>query len=183
MVIKTVILDRDGVINVDSDNFIKNTDEFIFLPHSLVALEKLAKNNIVLFITTNQSGIARKLFDLDNLFDMNKKLLNSLSSNFKKSLKAIFYCPHLENCACRKPLPGMINKIKAIYNIDLKTTAIIGDSLRDLEAGKAAGCKYNFLVRTGKGSEVYKKNISRFNTDNSFDDLNKCVDYILNNCL
>lgn len=183
MVIKTVILDRDGVINIDSDKFIKNTDEFVFLPHSLYAIEKLAQNNITLFIATNQSGIARKLFGLDDLFAMNKKLLENLSPNFKNPIKAIFYCPHLENCKCRKPLPGMINKIKAIYNINLNTTAVIGDSLRDLEAGQAAGCKYNFLVKTGKGSEVYKKNPSRFNTHNSFEDLNKCVDYILNNCL
>ncbi|MBP9722489.1 MAG: HAD-IIIA family hydrolase [Gammaproteobacteria bacterium] len=185
MTIKTIILDRDGVINYDSDLFIKSPDEFIFLPNSIQALENIAKYNIQLFITTNQSGLARNLFDRETFFLINQKLLTNLSTNLSKNIiTAIYYCPHYNNnCPCRKPLPGMINKIKLIHNINLETTALIGDSMRDLEAGKAAGCQYNFLVKTGKGQEVYNKssNSHLFNNTNCFSELNSCINYIIDN--
>ena len=185
MSIKNIILDRDGVINLDSDNFIKSTDEFIFIDNSINALKKLADKNLKVFITTNQSGIARKLFDLNTLIEIHQKLLTHLDSKTQKNITAILYCPHGpdDNCLCRKPLPGMINKIKTLYDLDLQATATVGDSMRDLEAGIAAGCKYNFLVKTGKGLGFYNKNLNMFNNTNSFDNLNTCVDYILQNHL
>ncbi len=185
MPIKNIILDRDGVINLDSDAFIKSPEEFIFIDDSISALRKLADKNIKVFITTNQSGVSRKLFDLTTLFAINKKLLSNLDSKTKNNILAIFYCPHGpdNNCNCRKPLPGMINKIKALYDLDLTQTATIGDSLRDLEAGITGGCQYNFLVKTGKGLSVYNKNLNLFNNCNSFDNLNTCVNYIIQNHL
>lgn len=183
MTVKTIILDRDGVINLDSDNFIKSPAEFIFIPESIRAIQKLAENNFQIFITTNQSGIARKYFSNDTLFEIHNKLLTSLTSpnNNQSLIKAIFYCPHGPNndCSCRKPLPGMINKIKFFYNINLEQTITIGDSLRDIEAGIAAGCKYNFLVKTGKGLNFYNNNLNLFNNQNSFDNLDTCVNYII----
>lgn len=183
MTIKTVILDRDGVINIDSADFIKSPDEFIFIENSIQAINKLAQHNINLFISTNQSGISRKLFDLNIFFAINQKLNAGLNKNI---IKAIFYCPHhpefdIAVCTCRKPLAGMINKIKSIYNINLENTAVIGDSLRDLESAKAANCKYQFLVKTGNGLKTYNENLAIFNNTNSFSDLHTCVDYILQN--
>jgi D-glycero-D-manno-heptose 1,7-bisphosphate phosphatase len=190
MKIENVILDRDGVINEDSDAYIKSPEEFIFIEKSIEAIIALKQNNINIFIATNQSGINRGLYNLTTFFDINTKLINTIKKysfgnihSNNNVISGIYYCPHTpeQTCTCRKPLPGMITKIKINHNINLNTTAFIGDSMRDLEAAIQAGCAYQYLVRTGKGintAHKYKKNL---NPNNIFDNLYDCVAYILKN--
>lgn len=199
MSINTVILDRDGVINHDSDNYIKSPEEFVLINKSLDAIYNLYKNNIRVFIATNQSGINRGLYSLETFLKINTKLLNSIKLRFNTNIiNTIYYCPHTpeQNCNCRKPLSGMIDKIKINHNIDLNKTAFIGDSIKDIEAAHAAGCKYKYLVKTGKGLDSWNKILNKspseinttsiincFDLNNFFDDLSSCVEQIINNNL
>ncbi len=193
MFIDTVILDRDGVINHDSDKYIKSPEEFILINKSLDAIYNLYKNNIKIFIATNQSGINRGLYSLDTFLNINNKLLNKIKLKFNTNIiNSIHYCPHtpMQNCQCRKPLTGMIDNIITIHNINPNKTAFIGDSMRDLEAAHNAGCGYKYLVKTGKGLSTLAKltntpttNSNFFNLDNVFDDLYTCVEKILNSNL
>lgn len=188
MPIKNIILDRDGVINQDSEHYIKSPDEFILINNSIEALFKLYNNKVNIFVATNQSGINRKYYSLDIYLDITNKLLNKISKynkfNTNNIIQAIYYCPHTpdENCNCRKPKTGMIDKIKAHHNLDLEHTAFIGDTLRDLEAAYNAGCKYLFLVKTGKGEYTNNKydlkNLFNNNYYGCFADLYSCAEYI-----
>ncbi len=146
-----IILDRDGVINYDSAYYIKNPDEWLPIPGSLDAVAKLNANGYQVFIATNQSGVARGLYDLDMLENIHKKL-NQKLADVGGEIKEIFFCPHHpdEACACRKPQPGMIYKIQKKYNLDLTQMYLIGDSTVDIKAAKEAGCK-PILVLTGNG--------------------------------
>jgi D-glycero-D-manno-heptose 1,7-bisphosphate phosphatase len=155
---KLLILDRDGVINQDSDAFVKNTDEFIFLPGSIDALARLYKAGWILAIATNQSGLARGLLSQEDLDAMHSKLLHALHAA-GGDLHHIAWCPHGPNdgCDCRKPKPGLLQQISWVLNLDLHEAIMVGDSLRDLQAGKAAGCKEAILVRTGKGQKTLDK--------------------------
>lgn len=183
MHIDTVILDRDGVINLDSDQYIKNPEEFIIINNSLQALKNLYNHNIKTFIATNQSGINRKHYSLETFLNINKKLLDSVDNN--KIISAIYYCTHTpeQDCCCRKPLPGMIESIIMHHKLNPLTTAFIGDSLRDLQAADKAGCKYKFLVKTGKGLitlEKYKDDFKDLlKSSNVFNDLYDCVNNII----
>src|ERR1700754_2725426 len=139
---KLVILDRDGVINVDSDAFIKSPDEWVALPGSLEA------------IATNQSGIGRGLFDMAALNAMHEKM-HRMAATAGARIDAIFFCPHTaeDQCECRKPRPGMLKQIRERFDIDPKSTPVVGDSLRDLQAGDALGFVPH-LVLTGKGRKT-----------------------------
>jgi D-glycero-D-manno-heptose 1,7-bisphosphate phosphatase len=151
---KLIILDRDGVINVDSALYIKSPAEWKPIEGSLEAIARLNQSGYRVVVATNQSGIGRGLFDMDTLNAMHEKMHKSLAALGGK-IDAIFYCPHTadDQCACRKPKPGMFKRIAEVYNQDLTGVPAIGDSLRDLQAAHAMGCK-TLLVRTGKGEKT-----------------------------
>lgn len=155
---KLIILDRDGVINQDSDNFIKSVDEFIPLPGSLEAIAKLKYAGYKVYIATNQSGIHRGFYDENTLHAMHEKLANLLKEK-DAAIDGIEFCPHgpADHCDCRKPQPGMYLNIARQENLsDLSGVLIVGDSLRDLQAAQAVNAKPH-LVRTGKGERTIKK--------------------------
>lgn len=151
---KLVILDRDGVINQDSANFIKNPNEWIALPGSLEAIALLNQSGFRVVIATNQSGIARGLFDMATLNAIHDKMHRALAQ-LGGRIDAMFYCPHAadDNCTCRKPKTGMMEDIARRFSVNLSEVYAVGDSLRDLQAFHDAGCK-PILVRTGKGEET-----------------------------
>ena len=148
---KLIILDRDGVINFDSDHFIKSPDEWKPIPGSLEAIARLNQAGYRVVIATNQSGIGRGLFDMAPLNAIHDKLYRALAQVGGR-IDALFYCPHAAdlNCPCRKPRPGMLEEIARRFNTDLTGVPAIGDVLRDLEAAAAVGAQ-PMLVLTGKG--------------------------------
>lgn len=156
---KLIILDRDGVINQDSDNFIKSVDEFIPLPGSLEAIARLNQAGYRVAVATNQSGVARGYYDIATLNAMHDKLRRLLAVH-GGSIEMIAFCPHGpdDNCDCRKPKPGLYRDIAQRMEMPLEGIPIIGDSLRDLEAARAvAACP--ILVRTGKGQSTVDKGV------------------------
>lgn len=147
-----IILDRDGVINEDSDDFIKNAEEWVPIPGSLEAIALFNHAGYNVAVATNQSGIARGLYGVETLHDMHKKM-SMLLDAIGGSVDAVFYCPHLpsKHCACRKPKPGMLLDIAKRFKYEsLKGVYFVGDTYRDVEAARAAGA-VPVLVRTGKG--------------------------------
>lgn len=151
---KLVILDRDGVINQDSDQFIKNTTEWKPIPGSLEAIAKLNHAGYRVVVASNQSGIGRGLLDMGALNAINDKMYRILAQMGGR-IDALFYCPHAAdaNCDCRKPKPGMFVDIAQRFNVDLAGVPSVGDSLRDLQASTTAGAQ-PILVLTGKGSKT-----------------------------
>ncbi|MCK9260892.1 MAG: D-glycero-beta-D-manno-heptose 1,7-bisphosphate 7-phosphatase [Azoarcus sp.] len=151
---KLIILDRDGVINVDSDQFIKSPDEWKPIPGSLEAIARLNQWGWRVVVASNQSGVGRGLFGMDTLNAINDKMVKSLAQVGGR-LDAIFFCPHSADstCECRKPKPGLLIQVGQRFNVDLKGVPTVGDSLRDLQAGIAVGCT-PYLVLTGKGTKT-----------------------------
>jgi len=151
---KLVILDRDGVINHDSAQFIKSPDEWIPIPGSLEAIAMLNQAGFRVALATNQSGIERGLFDMATLNAIHDKMHRSLAQHGGR-IDALFYCPHTadSHCECRKPKPGMLEEISRRFGTDLKGVPSVGDSLRDLQAGMQMGAQ-PILVRTGKGEKT-----------------------------
>ena len=152
---KLVILDRDGVINEDSDQFIKNTTEWKPIPGSLEAIARLNHAGYRVVVASNQSGIGRGLLDMGALNAINDRMYRALAQVGGR-IDALFYCPHAAdaNCECRKPKPGMFLDIAQRFNVDLAGgVPSIGDSLRDLQAAAKAGAQ-PMLVRTGKGAKT-----------------------------
>jgi D-glycero-D-manno-heptose 1,7-bisphosphate phosphatase len=154
---KLVILDRDGVINFDSDHFVKSPAEWKPIPGSLEAIARLTQAGYRVVVASNQSGIGRGLFDMDTLNAIHDKMHRAVNDAGGR-IDAIFYCPHAaeSNCDCRKPKPGMFERIAGCYNTDLADVCAVGDSLRDLQAAAAAGAK-PMLVLSGKGKETQQK--------------------------
>ena len=155
---KIIILDRDGVINQDSDNFIKSVDEFIPLPGSVEAIAKLKHAGYKVYIATNQSGIFRGFYTVETLHAMHDKLA-VLLKNHDAEIDGIEFCPHgpEDHCDCRKPKAGMYLSIaKKVGLTDCSDILVVGDSLRDLQAAQAVNAKPH-LVRTGKGERTIKK--------------------------
>ncbi|HTH78177.1 MAG TPA: D-glycero-beta-D-manno-heptose 1,7-bisphosphate 7-phosphatase [Ramlibacter sp.] len=148
---KLVILDRDGTINADSDEYIKSPEEWQPLPGALDAIAKLNHAGWHAVIASNQSGLGRGLFDVASLNAMHAKMHKMLSAQGGR-IDAVFYCPHTpdEGCRCRKPQPGLFEQIGERFGIELKGVPVVGDGVRDLQAGAAAGCEPH-LVLTGKG--------------------------------
>jgi D-glycero-D-manno-heptose 1,7-bisphosphate phosphatase len=176
--VKLVILDRDGVINQDSANFIKSPNEWIALPGSLEAIALLNQSGFRVAIATNQSGISRGLFDMAMLNSINDKMHRALAQMGGR-IDAMFYCPHAaeDNCNCRKPKTGMIEDISRRFSVELNEVYGIGDSLRDLQAYHETGCK-PILVRSGKGEET----LSQGNLPKGtiiFADLNEAAQHII----
>ena len=174
---KLVILDRDGVINVDSDQFIKSADEWRAIPGSLEAIAMLNRAGFRVVVASNQSGIARGLFTIDTLNAIHRKMYDELE-RVGGQLDGIFFCPHgpSDNCDCRKPRPGLLKEIAGRYYVDLPGVPLIGDSLRDLQAAEAVGAQ-PILVRTGKGHQTEQK-LADQNIP-IYDDLADAVDNLL----
>jgi len=151
---KLVILDRDGTINQDSDEYVKSADEWIPMSGALEAIARLNHAGWHVVVASNQSGLGRGLFDVAALNAMHTKMHKLLAAAGGR-IDAVFYCPHSpeETCNCRKPLPGLFEQIGERYGMDLKGVHTVGDSLRDLQAGSAAGCAPH-LVLTGKGEKL-----------------------------
>ena len=151
---KLAIIDRDGVINYDSDQYIKTTAEWKPIPQSLEAIARLNHAGYRVVVATNQSGVGRGLFDMSTLNAIHDKMYRALA-NVGGRIDALFFCPHMDenNCDCRKPKPGMLLDIAKRFNVDLKNIPFIGDSLKDLQAAQAVGAK-PILVRTGKGEKT-----------------------------
>ena len=156
---KLVILDRDGVINIDSDQYVKSADEWIPLPGSLEAIAELNQAGFQVTVATNQSGLARGLFTINDLHAMHQKMMDLLAPMGGR-VDSIFFCPHVDadQCNCRKPLPGLMRDIASRYRkadsaMPLTGVPIVGDSLRDLEAATVLGASPH-LVLTGKGQKT-----------------------------
>ena len=177
---KLVILDRDGVINEDSPQFIKNPDEWFPIPGSLDAIARLNQAGFRVVVASNQSGIGRGLLDMATLNAINDKMHRALAQ-FGGRIDAIFYCPHTneDNCDCRKPMPGMIEEIARRLGTDLDGVPCVGDSLRDLVAGAKLGAQ-PMLVRTGKGEKTLASGNLPPGT-RVFTDLAEAAGYIINN--
>jgi D-glycero-D-manno-heptose 1,7-bisphosphate phosphatase len=150
---KLVILDRDGTINADSDEFIKSPQEWQPLPGALEAIARLNHAGWHVAIASNQSGLGRGLFDVASLNAMHAKMHKLLAAHGGR-IDAIFYCPHSadEGCNCRKPAPGLFEQIGERFGAELSGVPVVGDSLRDLQAGVAVGCEPHFVL-TGKGAQ------------------------------
>lgn len=151
---KLIILDRDGVINEDSDAFIKTPDEWVAVPGSLDAIARLCKAGYTVVIATNQSGLGRGLFDITALNAIHRKMQTAVKAAGGQ-IEAIFFCPHTpaDNCDCRKPRQGMFSTIAERFETSLDDVPSVGDSLRDLQAAFLAGCT-PILVMTGKGKQT-----------------------------
>lgn len=151
---KLVILDRDGVINHDSPEFIKSPDEWVPIQGSLEAIARLNQAGCHVVLATNQSGVGRGLLDIATLCAIHDKMHLALAQVGAR-VDAVFYCPHGQDagCACRKPRPGMLEDIAHRFNIDLTDVPCVGDALRDLQAADAVGA-LPLLVLTGKGKHT-----------------------------
>ncbi len=151
---KLIILDRDGVINRDSDAYIKHPDEWFPITGSLEAIARLNHAGYRVVVATNQSGLGRGLFDIDQLNAIHQKMFDMLSQQGGQ-IDSIFFCPHNPNdgCNCRKPKPGLLLDIAERLDIDLATVIFIGDSLKDIQAARTAGAQ-PLLVLTGNGKET-----------------------------
>lgn len=175
---KLIILDRDGVINFDSEQFIKSPDEWKPIPGSLEAIARLTREGWRVVVATNQSGLARGLFEMATLNAIHAKMHKAVALAGGR-IDAVFYCPHAAetNCECRKPKAGLFKEIAARYGSDLQNVPSIGDSLRDLEAARNVGAR-PLLVRTGKG----EKTLAARGLPQEvpvFADLSEAVEYVL----
>lgn len=175
---KLIILDRDGVINEDSDSFIKTPDEWIPLPGSLEAIARLTKAGYKVVVATNQSGLGRGYFDIMTLNAIHQKMQAAVKAA-GGSIEAIFFCPHTasDNCDCRKPRQGMFSSISERYETKLNEVPSVGDSLRDLQAAFLAGCS-PILVLSGKGTQTLENGGLPPKTV-IFDSLAAVVDHLL----
>ena len=154
---KLIILDRDGVINYDSDQFIKSPEEWRPIPGSLEAIARLNHAGFRVVVATNQSGLGRGLFDMATMIAINDKLHKAVA-HVGGRIDAVFYCPHTadSDCDCRKPKPGLLQEIGQRFGVDLTGVPCIGDSLRDLQAAQAVGAQ-PILVLSGKGEKTLRE--------------------------
>jgi D-glycero-D-manno-heptose 1,7-bisphosphate phosphatase len=176
-----VFLDRDGVINRDSADYIKSWSEFEFLPGSLTAMARLTRAGFTLIIITNQSAVARGLMSRTSLGRIHHRLRAAVAER-RGRIKDIFYCPHHpdEGCLCRKPGNGMLAQAAAKYGLDLSETRFVGDSVKDILCARAAGCGQCILVRSGNG-RVALTELTREGhpPDHVADDLLRAADWML----
>ena len=179
---RLIILDRDGVINEDSDAYVKSVDEWVPLAGSIEAIARLSRAGYTMVVATNQSGLGRGYFSAADLEAMHGKL-RRLVATAGGEIAGIYFCPHRpdENCDCRKPRPGLLRQIMEDFRLQsLAGTPSVGDSLRDLEAGVALGCR-PVLVRTGKGlaAEVKLAGLPELAGTLVFDNLAAYADQLL----
>ncbi len=181
MLKSTVFLDRDGVINRDSPDYIKSWKEFEFIPGSIDAIADLTCRGYSIFIISNQSAVGRQLAsrsEIDQIFNNMRQTVESEGGR----ITDIFYCPHRpeDQCECRKPKPGLIFQARQKYNIDLSTAVMVGDSLTDIECAKNAGCGYTILVESGYKKidpETWPNNSCK--PDHIAPDLRRAADWII----
>lgn len=175
-----IILDRDGVINFDSEEYIKSPDEWIAIPGSLEAIAQLNRHGFHVVVATNQSGLARKLYSLETLTEIHEKLMRELAS-VGGVVEEIFFCPHhpIDKCGCRKPQPGLFHQIQKTYPVDFKDVFYIGDSLSDVQVAQAVGCK-PILVLTGNGEKTLEA-YPDLKTIPHFSNLAKAAEFICAN--
>lgn len=188
---KLIILDRDGVINHDRDDYVKSADECIPITGSIDAIARLSKAGFTVVIATNQAGFARGKFELEDLEAMHSKI-TKLVEDRGGEIGAIFYCPHHpdDNCKCRKPKPGMLDAIEAEFNTSVEGCYFVGDSLRDLQAAVQKGC-HPALVKTGNGVRTMAQltipslqtNLPLIDAEQvqMFDNLSAAADFIIAN--
>ncbi len=173
-----VILDRDGVINFDSDEYIKTPDEWVAIPGSLEAIAHLNYAGFRVVIATNQSGIGRRLFDIETLNAIHEKMHRQLAE-VGGAIEAVFFCPHTprDNCDCRKPKPGLLRNAERRLKCILRDVPMIGDSARDVDCALTAGAK-PILVRTGNGRAAERK-IDISSNIHVFDDLAAAAEHVV----
>ena len=175
---KLVILDRDGVINYDSDVYIKSPEEWIPIPGSLEAIARLTQSGFTVTVATNQSGVARGLFDRATLESIHRKMTAAAEAKGGR-LAGIFYCPHGpdDRCDCRKPKPGLLRQIEKHFGQSLTDVPSVGDSLRDLQAAQAVNAR-PILVCTGKGKETLQQMSNNQHVE-VFADLAATADFLI----
>jgi D-glycero-D-manno-heptose 1,7-bisphosphate phosphatase len=153
---KLVVLDRDGTINQDSDQYIKSPAEWKPIPGSLEGIARLTQGGWRVVVATNQSGLSRGLFDMSTLNAIHAEMHRAVNQAGGR-IDAIFFCPHAAdaNCMCRKPKPGLLLEIASRLDIELKDVPMVGDALRDVQAAAAVGAS-PYLVLTGKGRKTFE---------------------------
>jgi D-glycero-D-manno-heptose 1,7-bisphosphate phosphatase len=153
---KVIILDRDGVINEDSDDYIRSAEDWVPIPGSLEAIARLHHAGWRVLVASNQSGLARGYFTIDDLNAMHRKMNRELARHGAR-IEAVFFCPHAptDDCQCRKPRPGLLKDIAIRLQLDLTGVPVVGDSLRDVQAAQAVGAR-PVLVMTGKGGRTLR---------------------------
>ena len=175
-----IILDRDGVINEDSDDYIKTLEEWRPYPQAIDAIARLSKAGWTLAIATNQSGIARRYYDEATLARIHAAMLERIEAA-GGHIAHIAYCPHgpKDGCHCRKPAPGLLDEIRLVLGMPTLAGAwLVGDSLRDLQAGRSRGCR-PVLVRTGKGVRTEANGVQE--GTQVYDDLSEFASHLLGN--
>lgn len=176
---KLVILDRDGVINHDSPDYIKSARQWQPIDGSLEAIARLTHADYRVVVATNQAGIGKQLFDYEELFSIHDKMTR-IVNELGGRIDGIFFCPHIneDNCACRKPRPGMLHQIAQRLQVDLSGVPMIGDSMRDLRAAQAAGAQ-PMLVLTGNGQNTRQALDGPLKDTPVFNDLAGAVGHLL----
>lgn len=179
MPLRLIILDRDGVINKDRDDYVKSPEEFLPLPGSLEAITALKKSGYLVAIATNQSGLARGYFTEAILKAMHEKL-NALLAEKQCVIDYIAICPHgpSDECSCRKPKPGMLNEICQALNTHPGEALFIGDSIRDYQAAIAATMPFS-LVLTGKGLNTLNAHPHLKDQISYYSDLAACAESLI----
>lgn len=176
---KLIILDRDGVINQDSDTFIKTPDEWIPIPGSLEAIARLNQAGYRIVIATNQSGIVRGLLDLETLNRIHRKMYQMIQG-VGGLIDAVFFCPDVDEAnPYRKPNPGMLLEIGRRLKRNLQGVPMVGDSVRDIRAARAANA-WPLLVRTGKGAQTLEREPESCMNVLVFDNLAAVSDHLIN---
>lgn len=175
---RLLILDRDGVINRDRDDYVKSAAEFEPLPGALAAIARAGQAGWRVVIATNQSGLGRGLFDMDAFTAMQRKLDELLAAEGGR-IDAVFFCPHTpeDDCECRKPRPGLLEQIAQRYAADLAGVPFIGDTRKDIEAARAVRAR-PILVRTGKGRRT-ESGLASQDRPEIHDDLATAIDALL----
>ena len=179
---KLVILDRDGVINEDSDDYIKSVDEWQPISGSIEAIARLSKAGYTTAVATNQSGVGRGYYSLDTLHAMHAKM-NALVEEAGGHIACIRFCPHIpdDHCDCRKPKPGLIRQIEEALNCRAEGAWFVGDTAKDMEVAKACGCT-PVLVKTGKGQRTLNKSLNqglKLNNIRVVEDLSSFADFLI----
>jgi D-glycero-D-manno-heptose 1,7-bisphosphate phosphatase len=176
---KYILLDRDGVINEESPAFIKSPDEWLPLENSLEAIALLNQHGFRVVIITNQSGLARGLFDEKTLNSIHQKMRDD-TQKVGGVIEAIYFCPHQteDYCECRKPKAGLLKQFAADYDVDLKDVYFIGDSLRDIQAAQNGGA-IPILVKTGNGAKTLQDNPKFLTSLSIFENLHDAAKFLV----
>lgn len=176
---KYILLDRDGVINEESPAFIKSPDEWLPLKNSLEAIALLNQNGFRVVVITNQSGLARGLFDEKTLNLIHQKMHDD-TQKVGGAIEAIYFCPHQteDGCECRKPKAGLLKQFAADYEVDLKNVCFIGDSLRDIQAAQLVGAT-PILVKTGNGAKTLQENPQFLTSLSIFENLHDAAKFLI----